>query len=202
MARSPAGPSVTSYLEALPDGQRQLVGALRDAIRAALPDGYIECMQYGMIGYVVPHDLYAPGYHCDPSQPLPFLGLGAGKNACSLHLFGLYLDETARADFEAAWRASGKRLDMGKSCVRIRTLAECPLEIVSEAVAAMPVARLVALYERSRTDAAPRAAATRKAAKKPAEKAASKASAKGISKADTARAKPARAAKARPDRSR
>lgn len=139
-----------AYLEALPADRRELVGAVRDVIRANLPAGYAEGMQYGMIGYFVPHAVYPAGYHCDPKQPLPFVGIGSQKSHVGLYFFCLYVDEALTAWFTSAWGATGKKLDMGKSCIRVKKLGDVPLEVIGELVRRAPVTAFVARYEASR----------------------------------------------------
>ncbi len=139
--------TVEEYLATLPAERREALGAVRQAIHRRLPKGYAEGMQYGMIAWFVPHAVYPPGYHCDPRQPLPFAGLAHRKGHMSLHLMGLYMDEARRAKFEAAWKKTGKRFDMGKACVRFRRLEDVPLEVVTDAIASMPVEAYVRRYE-------------------------------------------------------
>jgi hypothetical protein len=139
-------PAVTAWLEALPADRRSLVAALRDTVNAHLPAGYAEGIQYGMIGWFVPHAIFPAGYHCDPRQPLPFAGLGSQKSGASLHLMAIYGDEEERSSFEAAWRATGKRFDMGKACVRVRRLEEVPLEVLGETISRMTLERYVERY--------------------------------------------------------
>lgn len=147
--------TVSAYLASLPADRRAAVSALREVIRANLPKGYEEGMQYGMIGYHVPHRLYPAGYHTDPRQPVPFAALASQKNNLALYLMGLYCGcvepgtgETAEASwFREAWRATGKRLDMGKSCVRFRRVEDVPLEVVGEAIRRVPVALLLERYQ-------------------------------------------------------
>jgi len=148
-------PTPDAYLEALPADRRELVGAIREVIRANLPAGYAEGMQYGMIGYFVPHALYPAGYHCDPAQPLPFAGIGSQKSHVGLYLFCVYLDPALTAWFTDAWRAAGKKLDMGKSCVRVKKLEDVPLGVIGELVRRVPVAAFVEHYEASRGAAKP-----------------------------------------------
>ncbi|MEQ8769413.1 MAG: DUF1801 domain-containing protein [Phycisphaerales bacterium] len=139
--------TVKGYLDNLPDDQRKTLAAVRTAIRKHLPDGYKEGLQYGMIGYYVPHSIYPPGYHCDPKQPLPFLSLAAQKNHLAVYLFCLYSDPKAMQQFEKAWKATGKKLDMGKSCVRFRQLSDVPLEVLGEAIGRVTVKKFVESYE-------------------------------------------------------
>lgn len=147
----PAAPStVEEYLAALPEDRREALGAIRKVILKSLPKGYEEGIQYGMIGYFVPHSLYPAGYHCDPKQPLPFAHLASQKNHMALYLFCLYMDEGAMERFTTAWQQTGKKLDMGKSCVRFKKLEQVPLDVVADAIRAIPVKEFVAHYDASR----------------------------------------------------
>ena len=139
--------TVKAYLDELPPDRRAAISAIRAAIRKDLPKGYAEGMQYGMIGYYVPHSVYPPGYHCDPRQPLPFASLASQKNHMALYLMCTYADPEHAGWFQKAWKAAGKKLDMGKSCVRFKKLDDVPLDVVGEAVRRVPVAEYVALYE-------------------------------------------------------
>ena len=153
---SSAASTVEEYLAELPDDRRALVAAVRDTVNAHLPDGYQEAMQYGMIGWSVPHSLYPAGYHTDPRQPLPFAALASQKQKVSLYLMALYVgvdDWTTSPDvvwFREAWRATGKKFDMGKSCVRFATLDQVALDVVGQAIARVPLQEYIARYESSR----------------------------------------------------
>jgi hypothetical protein len=139
--------TVEAYLQALPEDRREVLLAIRATILKNLPKGYQEGMQYGMIGYYVPHEVYPPGYHCDPKQPLPFLGLASQKNHMSLYLMCVYGDPDQEAWFRKAWTATGKKLDMGKSCVRFKRLEDVPLVVVGQAVKRVPVRKFIEHYE-------------------------------------------------------
>lgn len=130
--------TVEEYLAGLPEERRAAISAVREVILANLPAGYEERMQYGMIGYVVPHSLYPAGYHCDPKQPLNFAGLGSQKNHMALYLMCVYMHEETRAWFEAAYAASGKKLDMGKACLRFKKLDDLPLDVIGQVIARVP----------------------------------------------------------------
>src|SRR5262245_41600138 len=106
--------TVTEYLRGLPEDRRKALSAVREVILANLPEGYAECIQYGMIGYVVPHSIYPAGYHCKPSEPLPLACLGSQKNHMVIHLMSAYGDPKTNEWFRKAYAASGKKLDMGK----------------------------------------------------------------------------------------
>jgi hypothetical protein len=107
-------------------------------------------MQYGMISYHVPHRVYPAGYHCDPKQPLPFAGLASQKNYVAVYLMGLYSDPEHERWFREAWAKTGKKLDMGKCCVRFRQLEEIPLELIGESIARVPARIHIERYEAAR----------------------------------------------------
>ena len=145
--------TVAKYLAQLPDDRRKAMKAVRDTIVKNLPKGYKECVANGAIGYVVPHSVYPPGYHCDPKQPLPFAGLASQKNYMTINLMCLYDDPEHSDWFRAAWKASGKKLDMGKSCVRFKKLEDVPLKVVGDAIKRVPVKKFIKYYEASRNAA-------------------------------------------------
>jgi hypothetical protein len=140
--------TVEKYLAELPAERREAISAIRKTILDNLPKGYEETMVYGMIGYVVPHSIYAAGYHCDPSQPLSYTCLASQKNYISLYLTCVYCDATGAGWFREAWtKATGKKPNMGKSCVRVKSLADVPLEVVGQAIKRMPVKKFIEFYE-------------------------------------------------------
>jgi hypothetical protein len=139
--------TVDEYLNNLPADRREAIRAVRNVILANLPRGYQECMSYGMIGYVVPHSLYPKGYHCNPKLPLPFANLGSQKNHMALHLCSVYGDSKTEQWFRKAWEATGKKLDMGKACVRFKRLEDVPLEVIGQVIARTPVANYIARIE-------------------------------------------------------
>lgn len=146
--------TVAEYLAGLPEDRREAIAGVREVILKNLPRGYEEGISYGMISYAVPHALFPPGYHCDPRQPLPFACLAAQKNHCALYLFCIYGDKKTHDWFVKEFKASGKKLDMGKSCIRFKKLADLPLDLVGQAVARVPVDALIAFYERARKQTA------------------------------------------------
>jgi len=156
--------TVASYLKALPEDRRRALNAVRKVIRDNLDKAYQETIQYNMIGYSVPHSVYPPGYHCDPKQPLPFVSMASQKNHMALYLFCIYTDPALVAWFTKAWQATGKRLDMGKSCVRFKKLDDVPLDVVGELIARVPAADFIKSYESSL--AAPRPTRKKSAKKK------------------------------------
>jgi hypothetical protein len=138
--------TVESYLASLPPDRRAALEAVRQAILANLDGDYVEQMQYGMIGYAVPHSVFPAGYHCDPKQPLPFAGLASQKGHMSLYLMSTYMMAGEDEWFRKAWAKTGKKLDMGKACVRFKTLDGVALDVVGEAVRRVPAAKYVANY--------------------------------------------------------
>ncbi len=140
--------TVKDYLASLPADRRAAIEAVRQTILENLDSTYEEGMQYGMIGYYVPHAVYPPGYHCDPKQPLPFVCLASQKNYMSLYMGCVYGDHELARWFRAAWAKTGKKLDMGVSCIRFKKLDDLPLEVVGEAIARMPVKKLIEFYEK------------------------------------------------------
>ena len=139
--------TVDQYLKTLPADRRAAITEIRNVIRTNLPKGFEEGMQYGMIGYFVPHRLYPAGYHCDPKQPLPYICLASQKNYMSLYLCTEYGDEEENEWFQKAWTAAGKKLNMGKSCVRFKKLDDVPLEVVGKAAKRLSVKQYIRIYE-------------------------------------------------------
>ncbi len=159
--------TVQQYLKELPAERREAINAVRGVILANLPKGYEECMSYGMIGYVVPHTIYPQGYQCNPKLPLPFVNLGSQKNHMSLHLMCCYGDPKLKAWFEKAWKATGKKFDMGGGCVRFKKLEDVPLEVIGELIANMPVDAYIGRVEKAFAQNAKARAAKKTAKAKP-----------------------------------
>ncbi len=139
--------TVKEYLDELPDDRRKAISTVRAVIRKNLGKGYKEGMQYGMIGYFVPHSVYPDGYHCDPKQPLPFASLASQKNHMAIYLMCIYSSREHETWFRKAWAETGKKLDMGKSCVRFKKIENVALDVIGEAIARVPVADYIATYE-------------------------------------------------------
>ncbi len=146
--------SVEQYLAALPEDRRQALEAVRQVILKNLDTVYEEGMQYGMIGYYVPHRVYPAGYHCDPRQPLPFANLGSQKNHMALYLMCVYGDSLLAKWFREAWSKTGKKLDMGKSCLRFKKLDDLALEVIGEAIRRVPAKNYIEHCEAARAAAA------------------------------------------------
>ena len=140
--------TVAKYLSNLDGVRREAISAVRGVILDNLPDGYEEAMQFGMITYVVPLSVLADTYN---GQPLMYVALASQKRHMSLYLTNVYGDESVEQWFRERYRAAGKKLDMGKSCVRFRKLDDLPLELVGEVVARTPIADFVEVYKASRS---------------------------------------------------
>jgi len=139
--------TVDQYLAALPADRRDALNAVRQVILANLDDAGEEGMQYGMIGYYIPHRIYPDGYHCDPKQPLPYAGLAARKNYLTLTLGSVYGDTDYAKWFRTAWAKTGKKLDMGAACIRFKRLEDLPLDVIAEAIRRVPPRKFLADYQ-------------------------------------------------------
>lgn len=157
--------TVEAYLKELPADRREAIEAVRRVILKSMGKGYEEGMSYGMIGYFVPHSLYSAGYHCDPTKPLPFAGLASQKNHMSVYLMPIYDPDVDDLWFREAWEATGRKLDMGKCCIRFKRLDQVALDVIAEAIRRMPVQRWIEVYETTLL-ANNKAAAARSAARK------------------------------------
>jgi hypothetical protein len=147
-------PTVEAYLLTLAADRREALSSVRSVILRNLDSGYEEGMQYGMIGYYVPLTKYAKGYHCDPKQPLPFAALASQKNYMSLYLMSVYCgcaDSTGATKhaewFRQAWAKSGKKLNMGKACIRFKKCEDLALDVIGEAVRRVPAATYIKFCE-------------------------------------------------------
>ncbi len=152
--------TVKQYLDGLSKERRDAIRAVREVIVANLPKGYVEAMDWGMISYQVPLAAYPETYN---KKPLMYAALASQKGYMVVYLSAIYAEEGARAKFEAAYKATGKKYDVGQSCVRFRTLEDLPLEVIGDAIASTPMKTYIERYEESRRGA--RRAASSRAAK-------------------------------------
>lgn len=200
--------TVAAYLAGLPADRRAELERVREVIRKNLDKAFAETMQYGMIGYNIPHSIYPAGYHCDPKQPLPYAGLASQKNHLSLYLMGLYVGaDRGNTEllqwFQTAWQKTGKKLDMGKACIRFKKADDLALDVLGEAFRRLPAKAYIEQYEAALSQSKPRTAVKKASASKPAAKAkpstpkAAKASARTTTAGKTS-AKKATTSKARP----
>jgi hypothetical protein len=169
--------TAAGYLAALPDDKRAVIAAVRDVVNANLPAGYVEGMLFGMLSWHVPLERYPNTYN---GQPIGIAALAAQKNYNALYLMSVYSDPATDAWFKRAFKQAGKKLDMGKSCVRFKKLDDLPLDVIGEAIAKVPVEKLIAKHDSvhggsarkirrtAKKPAAPKKTATKAAKTKPA----------------------------------
>lgn len=140
--------TVDAYLAELPEERQKPIEKLRKVIKKNLPKGFKESMGYGMIGWSVPHSIYPAGYHCNPKDPLPFMGLASQKNSINLYHMGIYADPKLLKWFqEAHAKASAKKLDMGKSCIRYKKAEDIPYDLIGELASKITVDEWIKMYE-------------------------------------------------------
>ncbi|MCB9914515.1 MAG: DUF1801 domain-containing protein [Planctomycetes bacterium] len=192
--------TVEDYLASLPPDRREALQAIRAVIKKNIDPAFEEGMQYGMLGYYLPHSRYPQGYHCDPKQPLPFASVASQKNHIGLYLFCVYCDAAEQARFVEEWKASGKKLDMGKSCVRVKKLEDIPLDVLGKTFKRVKAKAFVAAYEAGLAGTAAGAKRAKTATKKVAKKASASKKVATKKAAATRAAKPATraATKAKP----
>lgn len=139
--------TVEQYMKELPEDRREAIAAIRKVILASIDNGVEEGMQYGMIGYYIPHSVYPAGYHCDPRQPLPYVCVASQKNHLAVYMMSIYGSGDQESWFRTAWGKTGKKLDMGKSCIRFRRIEDAALEVIGEAIRRFPSGKYIKYYE-------------------------------------------------------
>jgi len=140
--------TVDEYLAELPADRREAVSTVREQIIANLPEGYEEALNWGMITYQVPLETFPDTYN---KQPLMYAALASQKNHMAVYLMGIYMSEQDQREFEESYRATGKRFDAGKSCVRFKKLDDLPLDLVGEAIAKYDVDEFIKKSEEIRS---------------------------------------------------
>ncbi len=142
--------TVDAYIEELPEERKAAFKKLRAVIKKNLPKGFKEGMGYGMPGYFVPHSAYPQGYHCDPKQPLPFMSMASQKNFIAVYSMAVYAMPALYKWFtEAHAKASAKKLDMGKSCIRYKKPGDIPFELIGELAGKVTPEEWIACYEKN-----------------------------------------------------
>lgn len=136
-----------AYLASLPPERRRVIAAVRAVIKKRLPKGYVETMNWGMLSYEIPLSRYPDTYN---NQPLMYLALAAQKNNYAIYLTSISSDKALMGRLAAAYKAAGKKLDMGKGCLRFKTLEELPLDVIGDMVASTSVERRIELSEAAR----------------------------------------------------
>jgi len=140
--------SPNQYLEELPEDRKEPVSKLRQQILDNLPKGIEETMNYGMLGYVVPHSVYPDGYHCDPKSPLPFMSLASQKNFVAVYSMLLYSKKDLMDWFTSEYAKGCKyKLDMGKSCIRFKRMDDIPFDLIGKLTAKISTEEWIGIYE-------------------------------------------------------
>jgi uncharacterized protein YdhG (YjbR/CyaY superfamily) len=145
-AKSPAK-SIAEYLNELPEDRRAVIAELRKLIRKNLPKGYDEAVNFGMLCYQIPLERYPDTYN---KQPLGYVALASQKNYYALYLMGAYMDPKQEAALKDAFAKAGRKMDMGKSCLRFRKLEDLPLDGVAKVIASTPPEKFIEMYEKNR----------------------------------------------------
>ena len=142
--------SPEDYMEQLPEERKAVFGQLRETIIQNLPDGFEETMSYGMLGYVVPHSIYPEGYHCDPKLPLPFMNIASQKHFIGVYHMGIYTNSKLMDWFVNEYpKYCNTKLDMGKSCIRLKKMDQIPFKLFAELTTKMTVKDWILLYEKN-----------------------------------------------------
>lgn len=140
---------VQEILANIPEDRKEAFSKLHQVIVANLPKGFEPGISYGMLGYVIPHSLYPAGYHCKPSEPLPFASLASQKNSINFYHMGLYANPTLMEWFVAEYpKHCSQKLDMGKSCIRFNKWDQIPFELMGQLMQKMSAEEWIQMYER------------------------------------------------------
>jgi uncharacterized protein YdhG (YjbR/CyaY superfamily) len=143
--------TIDEYLQELPEERKYVMQKLHQVIKKNLSKGFKEEMNYGMIGYVVPHSKYPAGYHCNPRQPLPFMCIASQKNFIAVYHMGIYSSKKLLDWFTNAYAELGiGKLDMGKGCIRFKNPGKIPFGLIGELAAKMSADEWIAAYEKAR----------------------------------------------------
>lgn len=144
------GETVSEILSNVPEDRKVAFNKLHDVIVENLPDGFEAAMSYGGLGYVVPHSIYPAGYHCKPSEPLPFAGIASQKNSINFYHMGIYSDPKLLDWFVGEYpKYCEQKLDMGKSCIRFKKWDKIPFELIGQLMKKISVDQWIGTYEKS-----------------------------------------------------
>ncbi|MEX1191513.1 MAG: DUF1801 domain-containing protein [Brumimicrobium sp.] len=140
--------NVDEYILNAPEERQEALNKLRETILQNLPKGFKEELNYGMPGYVVPHSIYPDGYHCNPELPLPFIGFASQKNFISFYHMGVYADDKLLKWFQEEYKKIvPTKLDMGKSCIRLKNTKNIPFDLIGELVSKITPEKWIEIYE-------------------------------------------------------
>ncbi len=136
------------YLSELPEDRKIVVQKIREVVLQNLPIGFKEVISYGMLGYVVPHEIYPDGYHCTPKLPLPFFNIASQKNSVNIYNLVIYANKDIHDWFVSEYPKHSKyKLDMGKGCIRFKKLDAIPYELIGELISKVSVEQWIEMYE-------------------------------------------------------
>ncbi|MBK9478923.1 MAG: DUF1801 domain-containing protein [Bacteroidetes bacterium] len=142
------GKTVNEILTSVPADRAEAFNKLHDVIIKNLPKGFEAAISYGGLGYVVPHSIYPSGYHCKPSEPLPFAAIASQKNTINFYHMGIYADTDLLNWFVAEYpKHTKQKLDMGKSCIRFKKFDDIPYKLIGDLMKKMSVKMWISLYE-------------------------------------------------------
>ena len=140
--------TVQEYLDNIQEERKPAINRLRDIIKDNIPEGFVECISFGMIGYVVPHTIYPDGYHCNTKLPLPFLNIANQKNFVAIYHMGIYANPDLMAWFIKEYPKHCKyKIDIGKSCIRFKKIDHIPYGLIEELVKKMTTNDWISMYE-------------------------------------------------------
>ncbi len=140
--------TVSQYLKELPADRKAAMTKLRNVIKKNIPKGFAEVMDYGAMGYVVPHSIYPAGYHCDPKHPVPLMGIASQKHFIAVYHMGIYADPKLLKWFTTEYKKRvPSKLDMGKSCIRFKKIDQIPFELFGELASKITVKEWIKFYE-------------------------------------------------------
>ncbi|MDX2301729.1 MAG: DUF1801 domain-containing protein [Microscillaceae bacterium] len=140
--------SPQDYIDLLPEDRKEAMNRLRQVILQNLPEGFVEQILYKMPAYVVPHETYPAGYHCNPKDPLPFINIASQKSHIALYHMGIYADETLLKWFGEEYPKHSKtKLDMGKSCIRFKNPKNIPFDLIGELATKITPQQWIEMYE-------------------------------------------------------
>lgn len=142
------GKTVNEILTSVPADRAEAFNKLHDVILKNLPKGFEAAISYGGLGYVVPHTIYPSGYHCKPSEPLPFAAIASQKNSINFYHMGIYADPELLNWFVAEYpKHTKQKLDMGKSCIRFKKFDDIPYKLIGDLMKKMSVKMWISMYE-------------------------------------------------------
>jgi uncharacterized protein YdhG (YjbR/CyaY superfamily) len=141
--------TIAEYVKQIPEDRQQVFEKLLSILRENLPHGFEECLSYGMPAFSVPHSLYPQGYHVSPQVALPFISIASQKNFIAFYHMGLYATPELNSWWQEEYpKYSSRKLDIGKSCVRLKKMDDIPFELIQELAQKVSPEEWIATYEK------------------------------------------------------